>query len=105
MGAWVEHPSNPIIFNDANISRPGGNVIVYDNQIFRFTQDCYPTYGNQLWAFEITELTKENYSEKRIGNIPFLKGFDTWNIFGMHQISMCRIGNKWVAAVDGNGYY
>lgn len=104
-GDWVEHPSNPIISNDANISRPGGNVIVSNGRIFRYTQDCYPTYGNQVWAFEITELTKDSYAEKRIGMTPLLKGYDSWNIIGMHQISILKIGGRWIAAVDGNGYY
>jgi len=104
LNTWVEHPSNPIISKDANISRPGGNVIVNNDRIFRYTQDCYPTYGNQVWAFEITELTKNAYKEERIGNIPILKGYDSWNIVGMHHISICKIDNRWIAAVDGNGY-
>jgi hypothetical protein len=104
-GEWIEHSHNPIISNDANISRPGGNVIVENGRIFRYTQDCYPTYGNQVWAFEITELTRKNYTEKRIGTTPMLKGYDSWNILGMHQISICKIGDKWIASVDGNGYY
>lgn len=102
---WVEHPRNPIISQDANISRPGGNVIVNNGRIFRYTQDCYPTYGNQVWVFEITELTRNTYAEKRIGTTPLLKGYDSWNILGMHQISICNVDNKWIASVDGNGYY
>ncbi|MDH7506304.1 MAG: hypothetical protein QHH15_00750 [Candidatus Thermoplasmatota archaeon] len=102
-GSWTEHPHSPIISNDDNISRPGGNVIVYNNRIFRYTQDCYPSYGQQVWAFEITELTKKDYKEKRIGDEPILKGYDNWNELGMHQISICKIDNKWIAAVDGYG--
>ncbi|GEM_PF-400414 len=105
LGDWVEHPRNPIISHDANISRPGGNIIVDNGRIFRYAQDCYPTYGNQVWAFEITELTRNAYTEKRIGTTPLLKGYDSWNIIGMHHISICKIENKWIASVDGNGYY
>jgi hypothetical protein len=100
---WVEHPDSPIISHDANISRPGGNVIVYNNRIFRYAQDDYPSYGNQVWAFEITELTKKDYQEKRFGDTPILKGYDNWNELGMHHISICKINNKWIAAVDGTG--
>jgi hypothetical protein len=103
MGIWIEHPQNPIISHDANISRPGGNVIVYNNRIFRYTQDDFPLYGNQVWAFEITKLTKKEYNEKRLGDIPVLEGYDRWNELGMHQISICKVGNKWIAAVDGRG--
>lgn len=103
LDTWIEHPRSPIISQDANISRPGGNVILYDNRIFRYAQDDYPSYGNQVWAFEITELTKEDYHEKRISDKPILKGYNNWNELGMHQISICKIDNKWIAAVDGFG--
>lgn len=104
LGLWIEHPRSPIITGDANIARPGGNVIMFDNRIFRFAQDDYPYYGNQVWAFEITNLTKQEYNEKRINSNPFLKGYDNWNIRGMHHISICRLtNNNWIAAVDGYG--
>ena len=102
-GPWIEHPKSPIISGDANISRPGGNVIVFDNnRIVRYAQDDDPYYGNQVWAFEITTLTKTSYEEHRVGRAPILKGFDNWNTQGMHQISPCHVsGNGWIASVDG----
>jgi hypothetical protein len=100
---WTEHPYSPIISKNANISRPGGNVIVENDRIFRYAQDDYPSYGGQVWAFEITTLTKKDYNEKRIGDKPILIGYDTWNKLGMHQISICKMDNKWIAAVDGKG--
>lgn len=105
LGLWKEHPMSPIISGDSNITRPAGNVIIFDNRIFRFAQDDYPNYGNQVWAFEITNLTKQDYKEKRIDDKPFLKGYDNWNERGIHQISICRIANNnWIAAVDGRGF-
>ena len=102
-GPWIEHPKSPIIYGDANIARPGGNVILFDtNRIVRYTQDDDPYYGNQVWAFEITALTKTSYVEHRVGRTPILKGFDNWNTRGMHQISPCRVsGTGWIASVDG----
>jgi len=102
-GPWIEHPQSPIINGDANISRLGGNVIVFDdNRIVRYAQDDDPYYGNQVWAFEITVLTKTSYEEHRVGRTPILKGFDNWNTRGMHQISPCQVGgNGWIASVDG----
>ena len=102
-GTWIEHPKSPIINGDANISRPGGRVIVFDtHRIVRYTQDDDPYYGNQVWAFEITALTKTSYEEQRVGRTPILKGFDNWNTRGMHQISPCYVsGNGWIASVDG----
>ena len=103
MGPWIEHPKSPIINGNANISRPGGNVIVFDTyRIVRYTQDDDPYYGNQVWAFEITTLTKTSYEEHRVGRTPILKGFDNWNTRGMHQISPCQVSsNGWIASVDG----
>jgi hypothetical protein len=102
LGPWTEHPKSPIIQGDANIARPGGRVVVFDNRIVRYAQDCVPYYGNQVWAFEIITLTKELYKEKRVSNRPILKGFDDWNTGGMHHISPCRVDvNNWIAAVDG----
>jgi len=102
LGPWIKHPKSPIINGDGNISRPGGNVVLFDDRLVRYTQDCDPTYGNQVWAFEIVELSKELYEEKRVGNEPILIGFDYWNTRGMHQLSPCRINNTgWIAAVDG----
>lgn len=104
-GSWIEHPKSPIISGDANISRPAGNVIIFDNRIFRFAQDDYPDYGNQIWVFEITQLNKQVYKEKKIDDEPFLKGFKNWNKEGIHQISICKIApNNWIAAVDGKGF-
>lgn len=101
-GPWTEHPKSPIIEGDANIARPGGNVVVFDNRIIRFTQDDEPYYGNQVWAFEITELSRSVYEEEMVGNQPVLKGYDNWNSRGMHHISPYRINeNEWIACVDG----
>jgi hypothetical protein len=102
LGPWLEHPKSPVVFGDANKAAPAGPVILFDNRIVRYAQDVTPYYGNQVWAFEITGLTPENYQERQIGRKPILKGCDNWNTRGMHQISPVRIKvNQWIAAVDG----
>ena len=102
LGTWIEHPQSPIISGNANISRPGGNVVHFDDRLVRYTQDCDPYYGNQVWAFEIIELSKESYEEIKVGNKPVLKGYDNWNTRGMHQVSPYRVNDTiWIAAVDG----
>ena len=107
-GPWAEHPENPIIKGDPNIARPGGRVIVLDNQIIRYTQDDYPTYGNQIRAFIITQLTPSVYEEEEY-ETPILKGSGTgWNADGMHTIDPHQIEeNQWIACVDGydKNYY
>lgn len=102
LGPWVEHPKSPIIHGDMNISRPGGNVVVFDNRIIRYTQDDDPYYGNQVWAFEITNISKTTYEENKIGNTPVIKGYDNWNTRAMHQVSPYKVNDStWIAAVDG----
>lgn len=103
MGPWTEHPESPIIIGDANIARPGGRVIISDHRIVRFTQDDVPTYGNQVRAFEITELTNISYEEKEVTENPILEASGTgWNAKGMHHIDPHQIDkNKWIACVDG----
>ena len=105
IGPWQGHPLNPIVKGNANIARPGGRVIKYDNHIIRFTQDCEPIYGNQVRAFRITELTVSSYKEEEVEKSPILKPSGTgWNARLMHQIDAHNMGdNKWIACVDGCG--
>ena len=103
MGPWVEHPMSPIIIGDANIARPGGRVLIFDDRIIRYTQDDDPTYGNRVRAFEITELTTTSYTEKYVSKGSILAASGTgWNKHGMHHIDPHQIEkNKWIACVDG----
>jgi hypothetical protein len=101
-GPWIEHPKSPVVKGDANITRLGGRVIIFDNRIIRYAQDCDPYYGNQVWALEIEKLSKEEFKEIKVGNKPILKGYDNWNTMGMHQLSPYQVNNTfWIAAVDG----
>lgn len=107
MGAWTEHPRSPIIIRNANIARPGGRVLIFDDRIIRYTQDDDPTYGNQVHAFEIIELTTVTYKEKLVRKNPILKPRGVgWNKKGMHHIDPHQIEkNKWIACVDGFNSY
>lgn len=101
-GEWKPHPMNPIVKFDKHIARPGGRVITYNDQLYRFTQDDDPSYGLQVFAFEITELSETSYAEKIVSENPVVtlsgKG---WNAAGMHHVDLHKIGNKWKATVDG----
>jgi len=102
-GPWTEHPASPIIENDKRIARPAGRVIVLDNKIIRFAQDCAPFYGMQVRAFEISELTTGTYFEREHESSPILtpsgKG---WNKWRMHHIDPHQLPDgNWIACVDG----
>lgn len=102
LGEWKPHPMNPIVKFDKNIARPAGRVITHDGRLYRLTQDDYPSYGIQVFAFEIIELTRKSYAEKIVSEKPVVtmtgKG---WNAAGMHHVDLHQIGDKWMAVVDG----
>ena len=99
---WMSHPMNPIVKLNKHISRPGGRVIVYNHKLYRFTQDDYPSYGIQVFAFEITKLSEKSYKEKMVSRVPILtKAGNGWNAAGMHHVDLHKVGDKWIAAVDG----
>src|SRR5450432_1994393 len=60
MGPWQEHACSPIVQDNKHNARPGGRVLVLNDRVVRFAQDCLPTYGSQLRAFEILQLTSSS---------------------------------------------
>jgi len=107
LGPWISHPDNPIIKNDANRARPGGRVIIFGDTIIRFAQDCQPTYGKLLNAYEITKLTRTQYEEREWATNPILQpGRYGWNGHGMHTIDPYKLDSgTWLACVDGYRKY
>jgi len=102
LNGWKPHPMNPLVKFDPNIARPGGRVIIYNGKPHRFAQDNHLSYGAQIFAFEIINLSEESYAEKLASEKPVVnrtgKG---WNAAGMHHVDLHRVGDKWIAAVDG----
>jgi len=103
-GPWTEHPRSPVVAKDKNIARPGGRPLVIDGSLYRLGQDCDPTYGNQVFAFQITDISTTAYKEKMI-DIPLVKASSKgWNADAMHHVDAHQISrNKWIAAIDALG--
>lgn len=103
LGPWREHPLSPIVNGDARLARPGGRVLEINDTIIRYAQNCYPVYGNQVRAFEITELTTTAYREREVTEEPILRASGSgWNASGMHHIDPYPVGDgRWLACVDG----
>jgi hypothetical protein len=104
MDEWVEHPASPIVDGNAHIARPGGRVIVVDDSLIRYTQDCYSSYGSQVRAFGVRDLTTEAYEESAVSERAVLSstGYG-WNEIGMHHIDPHRLEDgTWLACVDGS---
>jgi hypothetical protein len=101
-GPWTEHPQSPLIRNDKCRARPAGRMLKFGNRIFRFAQDCSLRYGSSVRAFEITNLTLDNYSEVEL-HVPVLKATGNgWNAKGMHHIDAHQQPDgQWLACVDG----
>jgi hypothetical protein len=101
---WKEHPRSPIIKKDLSVARPGGRVTMVDDHIIRYTQDCYPHYGNKVWAFKITELTQKTYKEEKYPEPVIQASGSGWNRFGMHTMDPHQLEDgRWIACVDGFG--
>ena len=103
LGPWHLHPANPIKNEDSSSSRPAGRVLVWNDKVYRFCQDCGPFYGAKVRAFEIEILTITTYQEKELPESPILEGTGSgWNKLSMHHIDVQRIDEQnWIAAVDG----
>ena len=103
-GPWTEHPLSPIVKKDLRTARPGGRPFVIGGQLYRLGQDCYPRYGYQVRAFEITDISPTTYSEKMI-DTPLVKATGKgWNGEAMHHVDAHQTGpNQWIAIVDALG--
>ena len=102
LGPWTEHPKSPIIDGNPHIARPGGRVLEFNGRRFRIAQDDYPSYGSQLFAFEISELTVQSYREKQFGDGPVLKKEGKWLLSDrIHHMDahMIREG-EWIVVID-----
>ncbi len=103
-GPWEEHPASPVIRNDASIARPAGRVLTFNGRLIRFAQDCSRQYGEQVWAFEITQLNRESYRE-RLALPEAIIGAGirgNWRTSRMHHIDAhASSAGRWVACVDG----
>jgi hypothetical protein len=106
VGPWQEHASSPIVQGDPRIARPAGRVLVLDDVVIRFAQNCQGHYGTDVRAFEIIELSTKSYQERAASQSPVIAGVGTgWNACGMHHIDPHRLGDgRWIACVDGWSY-
>lgn len=102
LGPWRRHDMNPIVQNNKHIARSAGRVIVAEDRILRFAQDCLPYYGTSVRAFEISGLTPSRYTERETEKSPVLAaGRESWRVGGMHHIDAHSVGERWIACVDG----
>ncbi len=102
-GPWRPHPGNPIVQDDPRTARPAGRMLVLEDQVIRFAQDCVPIYGRQVQAFAVSELTPTSYREQEVAPGPVLQpAGDGWNGERMHHLDAHQMPDgTWIACVDG----
>jgi len=101
-GPWVEHPKSPIVRGNPHGARPAGRVMVLGDRIIRYAQDCFPAYGTQVRAFEVSELTAKRYQERGVMDPVLTASGRGWNASGSHHIDPHMMnGGHWMACVDG----
>lgn len=101
-GPWQRHPMSPLINGNHRTARGAGRIIVANNKPLRFAQDCFPSYGTGVRAFEVSLLTTSAYAERELEFSPILRpGEELWRRNGMHHIDSHFVGDRWLACVDG----
>jgi hypothetical protein len=93
---WHFHPGNPIS-TDIRRNRGAGRVFRSRNRLIRPSQSCAPSYGYSFAFNEITELTRQRYSERPLKIITpehweGLSGVHTYNCAGnVELIDGCAV--------------
>ncbi len=102
LGEWSRHTRSPLLTRDNGASRPAGPVMRFKDRIYRLAQDCSEHYGAAVNAYEILNLTKDDYEEGE--KVSLLKGVGTgWNTCGMHHLQIYKKASTGLHAVS-DGY-
>jgi hypothetical protein len=100
---YKPHAQNPI-YKNKQIARPAGPILKFQNRLYRFSQDCKRRYGEKVNMFEITKLSPETYQEKFIKHILTPNPGKNWNAKKMHHICHLKLNDKYLIAVDAEGF-
>lgn len=98
MGPYTPHPGNPVK-QDITSSRPAGNLVEVDGQIYRPAQNCESYYGESITINRITKLDTSSFAEEKYFSIRS-KGNDAFN-YGIHTVNAC--GD--IIVIDGQKAY
>lgn len=97
MGEFVKHPCSPLCVSN-KYGRNGGRIQSYDGSLYRFSQDCFDSYGNNITVHRINRISETEYEEEVfIENL--IPNKDPFKIGG-HQFNFCEFNNQLVVALD-----
>ena len=68
LGEWTPHFLNPVVC-DIKTARPAGNIFLYNNEIYRPSQDCSERYGYALNFNKVEVLSKKEYKETLVNKV------------------------------------
>jgi hypothetical protein len=60
---WMPHPENPVM-SDVKRARPAGKFFIYENKLYRPSQNCSGTYGRAININCIDFLDESSYHER-----------------------------------------
>lgn len=93
MGPWTPHACNPILIDRAT-TRPAGNFVRKEGQLWRPVQDCSESYGGSMALAEVVELTPETFRQEIRSRI---RPGPMWPGRRLHTLNRC--GN--LELIDG----
>jgi hypothetical protein len=98
---WIQHPQSPFS-TDSRYMRCGGQIVVYNGYMWRFSQDGSTDYGIGVHIFRIDTLTPTEFSETLLKSMMAADLGVDWAQNYFHHISTKEIShNEWYALVDG----
>lgn len=65
---WVSHPQNPIV-SDVKKSRPAGKLFIFNERIYRPSQNSKKRYGYGMKIHEVIALSETTYQEVEVDAI------------------------------------
>lgn len=84
---FARHPASPIRIGPRG-SRMAGEIMPFDERLYRLGQDCRRNYGDGILWFRIERLSPTEYEEVPAGELAFRK------VQGPHTLNRC--GNSWL---------
>ncbi|KAL4447827.1 hypothetical protein ABPG75_005046 [Micractinium tetrahymenae] len=101
LGPWQPHPLSPVQRHGrAAGARMAGRLAQHGGRLHRFGQDCGKTYGHQLVAYRIDELSPTAFRQAR-GPLRF--GRQPWSAARHHHLDAQQLPDgSWLAVGDGD---
>lgn len=97
-GPYHQHPQSPICISQ-KFGRNAGCLLEWNDNLYRFAQDCDGSYGKNVSVFKVYSITETGYEEELVAENVFDNSL-SWYKEGGHQLNFVRFKNKTVVATD-----